>query len=341
MSLTAHRLVEGQVALERVDEIQVGEGIAKVLLGYGGGQYPQELVIPIDPGQVTLSLLRPGVGVGTGGAILVLEVPGSHDLERLGAVEVHASRGLDIETGLGVEDRLWEGHVDASQGIDDVRKLVEVEGDRVLNGDTQVLLDRGHHLGRSLVQTGVDLIGTGTARIGYEEVPRYRQKGKLVSGRVGVEDHHDVAVHAVDPLGTEAIRRILDGKGAPRCRSDHQDVLRPGLGAGSEGGLKTVHLDPVQVVSDVIRIAARRAQEHEQGGEADENPPTNASAPPTSLGTSAIPSARLRSIDLLTERRQTGMIAPVLLVCRSATRPRRGGRRHVGFEGLQPSKLSG
>ena len=156
-----------------------------------------------------------------------------------------------------------------------------------------------------------------------------------MSGRVGVQDHHDVAVDAVDPLGTQPVGGVLDREGAPRSRSDHQDILRPDFGAGAEGRAKTVHFHSVQVVSQVVGIAGRRTHDHQDGGKSDQHPPACTSTPPvSSRSTSTILSARLGTIDLLAERDQAGKIGSLLRL--EALGPfgslGRLRRRHLGFE---------
>ncbi len=86
------RAVDGQVGGHARDQLGVGDRVAEALGGDRGGQHPQELVVPPDPGQVALGLLGPVVGVRRGHSRpLVLQVTGPDDLERVDPVEVDAS----------------------------------------------------------------------------------------------------------------------------------------------------------------------------------------------------------------------------------------------------------
>ena len=58
--------VHFELRCHRADELLVGEGIGQPVLRHGGGQDPQELVVPADAGQVALVLERPVVGVRRG-----------------------------------------------------------------------------------------------------------------------------------------------------------------------------------------------------------------------------------------------------------------------------------
>lgn len=196
-------------------------------------------MVSSDARQVALGFLGPGVGViRIGPGRLVAQVASAHDLERLSPIEVHAGRGALVEPrahGLvavdpaacrrPVEHRHGERHVDATERIDDVGELVEVEGDRMLNGNAEVLFDRRDELAETLVEAGVDLVRSGAAGIGDEEIAGDGEERQAMVCRIGVQDHHDVAVHPVDTLGAQAVRGVLDRERTARGGPDHQDVL--------------------------------------------------------------------------------------------------------------------
>ena len=178
MSVHRPRLVEGQVALHRVDQVDVGDRVAQPLLRHRARQHAEELVVATDPGQVALVLLRPrrrgrrGWSPGSrsaGGGPGRPRAPGSRSDAR------SAARWLSPEltdwlpftpppVGAQSNTEHRERHVDAAERVDDVGELVEVERDRVLDRDPEVLFDRRDELGQSLVQTRVDLVRAGRAR---------------------------------------------------------------------------------------------------------------------------------------------------------------------------------
>ena len=127
-------------------------------------------------------------------------MPCTDHLEGLRAVEMDARRCLHVQARLSVEYRDRERQVDTAEGVHDVGKLVEVKGNRMLNGDAKILLDGGHDLRQAFRKTGIDLIRARSASVGDEEVARDGEESQAMMGGVGVEDHDDVAVDAVHPL---------------------------------------------------------------------------------------------------------------------------------------------
>ena len=59
-------------------------------------------------------------------------------------------------------------------------------------------------------RAGVDLVGAVGAGVRDEQVAGEGEDRQRGIGRVEVEDHHDIAVDAVDPLGAEAVGGVLD-----------------------------------------------------------------------------------------------------------------------------------
>ncbi len=279
-------------------------------------------MVPADAGQVAQVLLRPVLGVGARGAAVVLEVAGPHHLEGLGAVEVDAGGGLDVEPRFGVEDRHRERHVDAAEGIHDVGELVEVERHRVLDRDPEVLLDGRHQLGQPLEQPGVDLVGAGAPGVGDEQVTGEGEEGQPVVGGIGVEDHDHVAVDPVHPLRAQPVGRVLHGEGAAGGRTHHQDVLRAGLLAGGEGTVQPLHLDAVEVVGEVVGVPGPPSDDQEEDDRADEHGQAD---PMPSLGLLGGPApARppvVRLLHGLAEGGQAGLVGHRLAV--AAPRPPR------------------
>ncbi len=234
----------------------VGDRVVQAVLCDGCGHDPEELMVPADAGQVALALLRPVGGIGGGDPRpLVLEVAGAHHLEGVVPVEMDASRGLLVEIRVGVVDRLGEVHADPAQCIHHVGEGVEVELDVVLDGDAEVLLDGGDHLLGTLVEGGVDLVGSLLAGVRDEEIPGDRKDGDGVGGGVEVEDHHDVAVHPVHALGAEPVGRVLDLERASVGGSDQQDVLGPGICTGARRHGQSPHVDPVDLRIEEVAVA--------------------------------------------------------------------------------------
>ena len=57
-------LVELDVTTDRVDQIEIGDGVSEPPFGYGSGKNPEELMIASDASQVALWLLSPIVRIG-------------------------------------------------------------------------------------------------------------------------------------------------------------------------------------------------------------------------------------------------------------------------------------
>ena len=226
-----------------------------------------------DAGDVALGLLRPVVGVGRRDAgTLVLQVARPHYLQRLRAVEREAPGGLDVEPRVGVVDRLGEVHLDTAEGVHHVDEAVEVEFDEVLDRDAVVLFDRRDQLIGPLIQRGVDLVGTVRAGVRHEEVAREGEDREGARRRVEVQDHDDVAVDAVHPLGAESVGGVLHLEGAARRRTDHEDVLRAGIAALEGGRRQVLEVDPVDLVVEVPGVAGggtRDEDDHQRHGPAD------------------------------------------------------------------------
>src|ERR1039457_2819247 len=139
-------------------------------------------------------------------------------LERLEPVEVPASGGCDIEIRVGVVDRFGEVHLDPSQGVDHVPETVKVELHEVLNGNPEVLFDGRHQLARSLVESGIDLVGTLDPGVGDEQVAGNRENGHARNSGIEVKDHDDIAIDPVDAFRAQPVDGGLDGQGAARRR---------------------------------------------------------------------------------------------------------------------------
>jgi hypothetical protein len=138
------------------------------------------------------------VGAVNAGIIVVLELTGPDHLEGLGTVEVDAGCRLYVQTRVGVEQRHRKRHVDATEVGHDIGELVEIDLDRVLDRDPEILFDGRHQLGRAFVEPGVDLVGPLGAGVRNEQIARDGEQGQLMGGRIRVEDHDHVAVDAVD-----------------------------------------------------------------------------------------------------------------------------------------------
>ena len=212
-----------------------------------------------DPGDVALRLLGPVARVvGRDAGALVLHVAGPDHLEGLGAVELEAARRLDVQPRVGVVDGFGEVHLDPAQRVHHVDEAVEVQLHEVLDRNAVVLLDGVDQLIGPLEERGVDLVGAVRARVGHEQVAGDGEDGERVVGRVEVEDHHHVAVDAVDPLRAQAVGRVLHGQGTARRGADHQDVLRARVLALDRGRGEVVQIDPVDLVVEVPGVAGRR-----------------------------------------------------------------------------------
>ena len=99
-----------------------------------------------------------------------------------------------------------------------------------------------------------------------------------VGGRIEVQDHHDVAVHPVDPLRAQAVGGVLHLERAAVGGADHQDVLGPGVGAVHGCRRQVLEVDPVDLVVQVPGVPGHRAgQEDEHQGECPADPGCDAS----------------------------------------------------------------
>src|SRR5580698_4148922 len=127
------------------------------------------------------------------------------DLERLRAVEMDARGRLHVQARLVVEDRDREGHVDTTEGIDHVGELVEVQCHRVLNRYAEVLFDRGDDLADALEESGVDFVGPSASSVGDEEVTGNGEESQAMTIRIDMQNHDDITVDAVDPLGAQPV----------------------------------------------------------------------------------------------------------------------------------------
>ena len=155
---------------------------------------------------------------------------GPYDRQRLEAIqELTPGRG-DLEVGEVVPHGNREVHVDAPESVHDVLEAVEVQLDEVVDRYAEVLFDHVHQLARAVGERRVDLVELLRAHIRQHEVPRQGQDRQPVSGRVDVQEHDDVAVHAVDTGGTAAEGLLeLVVENATRCRADHEDRLLVGV----------------------------------------------------------------------------------------------------------------
>ena len=275
--------VDGELPGDSGHELLVGDRVAQALRLDRCRQDAQELVVPADPRNVALRLLGPVGGVVRGhpGA-LVLDMACPHDLERLGPVQLDAAGRLDVQARVGVVDRLGEVHLDTPQGLDHVDEAVEVQLDEMLDRDPEVLFDRGDQLIRSLVQRGVDLVGAVGTGVRDEEVARDGEDRYRMVGRVQVEDHHHVAVHAVDALGAQAVGGVLHREGAPIRRTDHQDVLGAGVVALHGSGGQVLQVDAVDLMVEVPAVSG--------GGPGDQH--EDQCQRPPHPGRGALPGAR-------------------------------------------------
>ena len=202
--------VNRQVRCHCCDELGVGDGVREALSRDLGGEDPDELVVPSDSSEVGLCLLGPVRGVRAIGVVrLVLKVPGPDHSERLGSIQVIAPDVVLLKVRVGVVDTLGEIHVDPAEGIDHACEGVEVEFDKVLDRDTEVLLDSVDQLAWPLGEGCVDLVRPGRSCVRDEEVTRDRQDRDCVGGGVEVEHHHHVGVHAGDALRAQAVDGVL------------------------------------------------------------------------------------------------------------------------------------
>ena len=193
--------IDGQLADDSGDKLLVGDGIAEAAFGHCSCQDPEELVIPLNPGQVALCLLRPVVWIRICvPGWLILQMAGPDHLERLPPIEVAATGRGDVKVRVCIEYRLGKVHVDPTERIDDVAETVEVQFDIVLNGDSEVLLDGCDELARSLLESSIDLVGALNPSIGDEQVTGDRKDGHAGDVRIEVEDHDHIAVHTIDSL---------------------------------------------------------------------------------------------------------------------------------------------
>ena len=83
-------------------------------------------------------------------------------------------------------------------------------------------------------------------------------------GGIDVQDHDHVAVDAGHALGAQPVHRVLHSERAPIGRSHHQDVLATGLLPGGQRAGEAVHLDPVEVMGQVVDVAGATPDDHEQ-----------------------------------------------------------------------------
>ena len=196
------------------------------------------------------------------------------------------------------------------RAFDDVGELVEVQRDGVLNRYPEVLLNGRHQLGQALVEPRIDLVGPGGARVGDEQVARDGEQRQPVMGRVGMEDHDHIAVDPVDALRAQPESRVLHGQRAPGGRADHQDVLRAGLLAGCEGGVKALHLDPVEVVGEVVGEPRTRHHHNEHHRQRDQAAPTEQALATTPCRRPAAPTGTSphRAMHVLAEGGQPGLV---------------------------------
>ncbi len=187
-----------------------------------------------------------------------------HDLECLGAVQLDATRRLDIQARIGVVDRLGEVHLYATEGLNHVDKAVEIQFDEMLDRYSEVLLNGGDQLVGALVQRSIDLVGAVRAGVGDEEITGNGQDRDRVIRRVEVENHDHVTVHAVDTLGAQAVGGVLHLECASVGRADHEDVFCAGVVALDRRRREVPQIDVVDLVIEIPAIAGGSAgQQHE------------------------------------------------------------------------------
>ena len=160
-----------------------------------------------------------------------------------------------------------------AQRVDHADEAVEIQLDEVLNGDPEVLLDGVDELIGALIEGSVDLVGTVGAGVGHEEVAGDGEDGERTVGRVEMQDHHDVAVHAVDALGAQSVSGVLHLEGAAVRRADHEDVLRARVLPLDRGRGEIFEVDAVDLVVEVPAVAGGRPGDQARAPAGRSRPP--------------------------------------------------------------------
>jgi len=232
-----------------------------------------------DSRDVALRFLRPRTEIMILRVVLDLQVSGAHHLEGVVAVEQATAGVWDVKTGLRVEYRYGEVHVDAAQCVHDARECIEIQFDVMIDRYREVFFDRGGQLAGSLVKSGVNFVGSRLAGVRDEEVARYRQQSELTRGGVDVHDHDDVAVDAVHAVLAKSVGLVLDLQRTSIGGADEQDILGP-VRALDVAHVNVVDLRAeVEVVGDYPQDQYQDQAEH---AEDDESSPTH--AVPSSVG---------------------------------------------------------
>ena len=81
---------------------------------------------------------------------------------------------------------------------------------------------------------------------------------------VQVQDHDDVAVHAVDALRAQAVGGVLHLERAAVGRTDHEDVLRARVVAFHRRRRQVAQVDVVDLMIEVPAVPGRSARHQHQ-----------------------------------------------------------------------------
>ena len=133
-------------------------------------------------------------------------------------------------------------------------------------------------------ERGIDLVGAVGAGVGHEEVAGDRQDRQRVVRRVEVQDHHHVAVDAVDALRAQPVGGVLHRERAARRRADHEDVLRAGVGALHRRRGEVAQIDAVDLVVEVPAVAGRCAGDEHDDQQQGAPDPGRGATPRAPLG---------------------------------------------------------
>ena len=128
--------------------------------------------------------------------VAILVLTGAREHERRCAVEVHFTRRDENVTRIGIVDVLFVVHVDATNGVDETDKSLEVDFGVMVDIDTTEFLHCGDRAARTAIGVGsIELLRARAWHLNHG-VTRDRHHRDNVLRRVNTHEHNRVGTCA-------------------------------------------------------------------------------------------------------------------------------------------------